>query len=144
MTLGDGRRERRGPPERLDFRLLFRVKGATGADQENLRIIRQYFRQFIRPAGHVDPDTGRYQITSQHCWGCGKLLVGTLVENLIEATFRWGLAHGKGYCRVCGWPSVGHHYVRNGDEDLIVLRDFILQVHPEHVVRREDVGAEES
>lgn len=46
------------------------------------------------------------------------------------AAFRWGLAHGEGFCHQCGYPARAHHFI--GEKpDQIVLRNLILQYHPD-------------
>ncbi len=48
---------------------------------------------------------------------------------LLGAGFRWGLAHGEGYCSGCGYPARAHHFVG----DWFTLRGLILQYHPSQI-----------
>lgn len=74
---------------------------------------------------------GKPEIQAQQCVGCGKVLTGFL------GTWRWGIAHGVGECASCGWPSHGHHWIKDEKgEGVVTLNNFILQLHPDFVERR--------
>lgn len=83
-----------------------------------------YFRQFIRP-----PKEG-----AMLCVGCGATLVAeTQLGQLFGlGSFVWGIAHGEGHCRDCGYPDRAYH--RNVGP--IKFLNTILQVHPDELEER--------
>lgn len=94
--------------------------------------VRAYFHRFARPAeGHP-------------CLACGEKLNPSMVESLMgKGGFEWGLVHGHGHCRNCGWPATAYHFIkdRHGKE-IAVLRGVVLQAHPDDVdVRSEHQAA---
>lgn len=112
----------------LDWRTF--MKASDDTKPEVIKALDEYFRHFV--ALEIKPDhEGKPDIQTQMCVGCGEILSGLL------GTWRWGIAHGVGECGKCGWPSHGHHFIKdeNGDS-LMTLRNFILQVHPDFVERR--------
>jgi hypothetical protein len=52
-----------------------------------------------------------------------------LCKRDLNDTFRWGLAHGEGFCSVCNYPTRLYHFVKDdtGEESRIVRP---LQYHP--------------
>lgn len=102
--------------------------GATakeGADPEVIADLSAYFHHFAAPAGEGHP-----------CLSCGEPLVQNMVQQLMGARggFEWGLAHGHGHCRCCGWPATLYHFIkdRHGN-DLMTIRNILLQQHPDDI-----------
>lgn len=56
-------------------------------------------------------------------------------------TFTWGLAHGAGYCTLCGWPARMYHFVKgeDGNETRVVT---LLQYHPDQIILPSEREAE--
>lgn len=69
------------------------------------------------------------------CICCGKPQGATdILDEFLNAQFTWGLAHGEGFCRNCGYPARAIHYIGQKDEHgeyPLVLRNAILQYHPD-------------
>lgn len=61
-----------------------------------------------------------------HCICCGTDLRCPLGMGWMGG-FEWGLAHGSGHCRFCGYPMQGHHRVK----DVGTIKNLFLQRHPE-------------
>jgi hypothetical protein len=100
-----------------------------GTKPEVVEDLRAYFHHFAKPSGDDHP-----------CLRCGKPLMGGLSAFLLnDGGFEWGLVHGQGHCRCCGWPATAHHFIkdRNG-EDLMTVRNMVLQVHPDDIEIRTD------
>lgn len=70
----------------------------------------------------------RYAEPSKDCLGCGAALSGLF--GLI-GTFTWGIAHGEGVCRDCGYPYRALHY----DVGPIKSFNMILPHHPDDLYR---------
>lgn len=66
------------------------------------------------------------------CLHCGEPLTGLMNSLLGRGGFEWGLAHGEGHCRGCGWPARAYHFAKyeNGDE-VFTIRGLILQYLPD-------------
>jgi hypothetical protein len=76
--------------------------------------ISAYLKRFAKPENLRD----------RHCVGCGEHMGG----------FVWGLVHGHGHCRNCGWPATPYHFIKDRDgKDLATVRGVLLQVHPNEV-----------
>jgi hypothetical protein len=92
---------------------------------EVIEDLNTYFHQFAIGEGEEQP-----------CLRCKFPLKRTMVEQLIDKPggFEWGLAHGHGHCRHCGWPCTLYHFIKDRDgEDLVTIRHILLQVHPDNV-----------
>lgn len=116
------------PVERLNWRTF--MKASDDTPPETIKALDDYFSNFA--AISVEPDDkGVPQIKTQHCVGCAKELTGFF------GTWRWGIAHGVGECSNCGWPSHGHHWIKDDKgEGIATLNNFILQIHPDFVERK--------
>ena len=66
------------------------------------------------------------------CIKCDSKLIGTLTDQLLGTTFEWGMVHGEGHCRKCGWPARYYHHPKEGPLESFTL---MLQVHPKHVTK---------
>lgn len=72
------------------------------------------------------------------CLGCGKPLAGDILRQFAGlATFTWGLAHGEGHCRECGYPARAFH--RNVGP--VEFFKAVLQYHPDELKERESEAA---
>jgi len=120
--------------ERMDFRTVMSVSDDTPADL--VKAIDTYFSQFIQLQGVTED--GKLVVDAQPCVKCGEELNPDLAGALFgKGGFEWGLVHGHGRCRNCGWPAVAHHFVKDAnDKEILTLRNFILQVHPDFVEQR--------
>lgn len=120
---------------RLDWRTLIGAKPDTTPDI--LAALDSYFMPFAQPPG--EKRDGTYRVADEHpCLRCGERLMG-LTAMLMGGGFTWGLAHGEGYCVKCKWPARAHHFIKNTDgSDLLTVRNFILQYHPDFVEKRSD------
>lgn len=81
------------------------------------------------------------------CPGCLGQLGGDLFRQAFGlSTFQWGLAHGEGNCRECGWPVTGYHFVFFGEgnrkgrmpeggskTDCDLRFEILLPAHPDAV-----------
>lgn len=112
----------------LDWRTFMEAK--PDIDPEVVAALDKYFPHFVAVEVKDMPD-GKKEFGVQKCIGCDKDLTGFF------GTWRWGIAHGVGQCGSCGWPSHGHHFIKDEKgEEVVTLRNFILQVHPDFVERR--------
>lgn len=120
---------------RLDWRTLFKAEKVS---DEHRQIFDEYFSHFAQPPYTVTED-GLNDIGMNPCLKCGKPLQGNLIEQLIgEGGFTWGITHGEGYCRKCGWPARAYHFIKDKDgKEITVIRGVILQYHPDEVEIRE-------
>jgi len=112
------------PVAHLDWRDLISAKDDTPA--ETIKALDAYFAPFAcRPADEGQP-----------CLECGKPLVG-LAALLLGGGFEWGLIHGEGHCANCKWPARAHHFIKDeAGDDVMTIRNFVLQYHPDVVSRR--------
>jgi hypothetical protein len=96
-----------------------------GMTKENEEDLRAYFSHFAKPSGE-----------NHNCLRCGNALTG-LATALLGGGFEWGLVHGHGRCRKCGWPATAHHFIKDRHgEDLMMVRNLILQAHPDDIELR--------
>lgn len=73
--------------------------------------------------------------TDDHtCPGCGTRLTGLL------GSFTWGLVHGEGHCRSCGYPCRAYHRPKddNGEAIFESALQAILPYHPDDLEVRSD------
>lgn len=88
----------------------------------------RYFSQFAAPA--------RNEEGKRVCINCGGVLDGFMHALGVGVAFQWDLAHGEARCSGCGWPARGMHYVKDdGGDEILTIRDFFLEYHPENVSR---------
>lgn len=110
---------------RLSWRDVFNVTGED-ADAIDDAALFDYFARFL-PIQHHETSK-----TCIACAGCGERLSGGLMGFLMGATFEWGIAHGEGFCRECGYPGRAIHY----DVGPIKRIEIVLQYHPDELKRR--------
>ena len=117
--------------EKMDFRTVMSV--ADDAPAKMVEAIDSYFSQFVQLKG--EREDGKFVIDEQPCVKCGEGLNPGLSGALFgKGGFEWGLVHGHGHCRNCGWPAVAHHFVKDADgKEVMTLQNVILQVHPDFV-----------
>ena len=103
------------------------AKPGPEATQEFLDDLAEYLRHFVEPKR----DDG------EPCVGCGEPLAGDLAQQLFgRGGFTWGLAHGHGHCKRCGWPATMYHFIKDRHgEDLVTIRNILLQQHPDDIER---------
>jgi hypothetical protein len=104
---------------RLQWNEILTLSGedAEKAIAEHGSAMTEYFSHFVNPA-------------EGKCIGCGATLVGDMLASFLgRATFRWGLAHGEGACRACGYPARAYH--RNVGP--IEFVSCVLQYHPDEL-----------
>jgi len=64
-----------------------------------------------------------------------------MMSTIMGTGFEWGLGHGEGQCRNCHWPETLYHFVKDkGGNDVITIRGFLLQYHPDVVVKNESAA----
>lgn len=99
-----------------------------GADPRVIEDLRSYFHRFAKPT-----------MPNHTCLRCGRPLTGGLAAVLMDdGGFEWGLAHGHGHCRKCGWPATAYHFIKDRDgNDLMTVRGVVLQIHPDDIELRE-------
>ncbi len=99
------------------------VKG----EPENVEDFAAYLKHFAGLPRDADGIPTTYD---PPCCACGT-----------EHAFRWGLAHGSGYCVECGWPGTLYHFVKDRHgADLVTFRGALLWAHPDDI----DVAAKKS
>src|SRR5882724_3197415 len=104
--------------ERLNWRNI--LSGGHALSLKDCIEMDSYFRHFVAP--------------EDGCVCCGKPLGGGILEQMLgRATFRWGIAHGEGSCRECGYPARAYH--RNVGP--IKFLQVILQYHPDDLRKPE-------
>lgn len=105
--------------ERLTFADIFTVKDGEPIEPAELAVINAYLESFARP----QPDEeGR-------CLKCGTPQSG-LIAAISGDGFRWGIAHGEGFCATCGWPGRAYHRITDPAGDVLLTFSAILQYHP--------------
>lgn len=113
---------------RVNFRDVIRATDGTPLEDalptEDIAALDAYFQRFVDVAT---------------CICCGRKQGGTLVDQLLgEACFTWGLTHGEGYCRNCGYPARAYHR----DVGPIQFIQAILQYHPDELMLRAERKAQ--
>lgn len=121
--------------KRLDWRTLMSVGDDTPDDV--LAALDAYFEPFSQFGFEIE-DGKQVFIEEQPCNGCGKNMTPSLADQILgDGGFTWGLVHGEGHCRSCGWPARLYHFIKDSDgEELLMLRNVLLQYHPDFVERR--------
>lgn len=122
--------------KRLNWRDLILVADDTPA--EIIKALDDYFAPFAQPEGEMVDGKFKYG-ERQPCIQCDAPMLGSLVDQFLgEAGFTWGLVHGEGHCRHCGWPARLYHFIKDENgEDLATIRNVLLQYHPSVVSKRE-------
>lgn len=115
----------------LDWRTLIKFKGQV--DEKIVVALNQYFEPFAQVPGEIGAD-GNFNVEDGHpCLKCGEPLTG-LLSALTGGGFTWGLVHGEGNCRNCGWPARAYHYIKDLDGNkLMTIQPFVIQYHPDFV-----------
>jgi hypothetical protein len=85
-----------------------------------MKLLDDYLHGFVK-----SPDANK-------CICCGEKQGGDMIAGLLgTAKFRWGLAHGEGFCSACGYPGRALHYIGKGEDEMRL--NFILQYHPDEL-----------
>lgn len=120
----------------FDWRTVMSAK--ADFPEKSARALDRYFRHFVAVKIKDDEKGGKPVIQEQKCVNCGEILTGFMAM-FGRGGFQWGIAHGEGHCGGCKWPATAHHFIKDEDgNDVVTLRGFILQVHPEFVTSRKD------
>lgn len=98
---------------RLNWRDILTFSGGE-VPAEDVTAMDEYFSHFVLMPG-------------SKCVNCDAEQGG------LFGSFRWGLAHGEGSCRVCGYPARAIHYHVGALKRL----EVILQYHPSELVPAE-------
>lgn len=103
---------------RLRWQDVLKVKGDLPADDD--AALTEYFRRFAATSDGT-------------CLCCGAKQGGDMVASVLGiARFRWGLAHGEGYCSDCGYPGRAYHY----NVGPLKRLEAIFQYHPDELVAK--------
>jgi hypothetical protein len=96
-----------------------------GCDAGFIEKIELYLRHFAKP--HAED--------GEPCVGCGEKMLGSLADQLFgTGGFTWGLVHGHGNCKNCGWPATMYHFIKDEDgTELLTMRNVLLQAHPDDI-----------
>jgi len=80
----------------------------------------------------IDAYLGQFVAPNEkgECCGCGGKLTGGFESVLGLTTFRWGLAHGEGFCSECKYPARAYHF----NVGPIKRFECVLQVHPDLLI----------
>lgn len=101
------------------------------APPEVMEDLNAYFHHFADPK---KDDAGK-TVEGHPCLVCNEMLTGGLMGILTsKGGFEWGITHGRGHCRNCGWPATAYHFIKDRHgEELVTLRTMILQDHPDDI-----------
>jgi hypothetical protein len=108
--------------------------GATWEDGAD-PLLREDVEGYLSHFAAIKRDEKGEIIKNNPCLRCHEALSGDLTTQLFgRGGFTWGLAHGSGFCKNCGWPATLYHFIkdRNG-EDIVTIRHVVLQIHPDDV-----------
>lgn len=125
--------------EKMDWRTMIDAKEDTPA--ETIAALDKYFAGFAQP--DITEKDGKKVLGNQPCIKCDEPLSGDLISGLFgKGGFTWGLAHGEGHCKNCGWPARAYHFIKHDDgSELATIRNVILQYHPDYVTERKKSSA---
>lgn len=93
------------------------------------------WREFLKAEGLTPDEEAALDAYFVHflppgpCVKCGSQQGGDVLASFLgTAKFRWGIAHGEGFCSAkgCGYPARAYHY----DVGPIKRLTLILQIHP--------------
>lgn len=112
------------------------MKASANFPDAHRRALDSYFSHFCAVEIKDNAD-GKPEFQPQPCVNCGETLTG-MMAFFGRGGFEWGIRHGEGHCAKCKWPAVGHHFIKDEDgKEVVTLHNFILQVHPDFVSKRE-------
>lgn len=118
---------------------IFDVRATVDSDDaraeaaEHLRLLDSYLRIFVTPQKRDDGGSG-FMFGNQ-CICCGHAIRGML------GSFTYGIAHGEGRCRACGYPARVCHYPKDDKGENVFeggIQNLILQYHPDEVTEDRD------
>lgn len=114
--------------DKFDWRTCIKANAET--PQNVLIALDKYFEPFAQPKM-----AGNTVIDGNPCLKCGGKLNPDLISSFIGLEgFTWGIAHGEGHCIQCQWPARSYHFIKDENgEELMTIRNFIIQYHPDHV-----------
>lgn len=125
--------------QKMDWRTL--IDATADAPASIIAALDKYFDAFAQP--DIKIVDGKKQLGDLPCLKCDEPLAGGLTSFLLgKGGFTWGLAHGEGHCKGCGWPARAHHFIKDAEgEDVATIRNVILQYHPAYVKVRKKAAA---
>jgi len=101
---------------RLDWREIFVVD--PDIESDDVDAFDAYFSRFAA-------------LNSGKCLNCDAVQ-GGLMSAVLGNGFQYGLRHGEGFCRGCGYPARANHYSIGP----IRCLEIILQYHPDELHER--------
>lgn len=123
--------------DHLSWRTIITAEADTPADI--VSALNDYFQRFAQPVFDESRETEKPML----CLKCGEPLTGLLASMFGRGGFEWGLAHGEGHCRCCGWPGRAMHYIKDSNgEEFLSVRNLVLQYHPDYVEARKSARAQ--
>lgn len=123
---------------RLDWHTILKADAETPA--ATIAALDAYFEPFAQP--EFDDKRGGEE-KPMLCLKCREPLTGFFASMFGRGGFEWGIAHGEGRCRCCGWPARAMHYIKDADgQEVANIRNLVLQYHPDEVTERAPAKAE--
>lgn len=118
--------------ERLDWHTIISTKDDTPA--EMIEALDAYFKPFAAQPGERGDDGTFTVAEGRPCFVCDAPMTGLVGLILGRGGFEWSIVHGEGHCRCCRWPARAYHYIKDANgEDLMTIRNLVLQYHPDEV-----------
>lgn len=97
--------------------------------------LEKYLALFAKPVDRRSED-GRLH---RFCLNCDEEFDAFKQMLGMGVAHRWGMVHGEASCSGCGWPSRGHHVIKDdAGADLCSLHNLFLQVHPNNVTSKKE------
>jgi hypothetical protein len=119
--------------EKMNWRTVIDAQPET--PQSTIDALDKYFEAFAQVS--LTEKDGKKILGEQPCIKCDEPLNGMMAMMFGKGGFTWGIAHGEGHCKNCGWPARAYHFIKDSDgKDLMTLRNVILQYHPDYVTER--------
>jgi hypothetical protein len=106
----------------------FNLGGTEGWNEEQRGRLREYLAGFLKPM---------FKDGRVLCPCCDSHISGNGILDMLTSTFRWGLAHGEGFCSKCQWPFRMYHELAKDEKFSLPLahrqfkREDAAEVDPE-------------
>jgi hypothetical protein len=110
------------------WRTIFELKVVADDGTVPTAEVVESLKEVVEISAIFDTYFASFLPTAETCVCCYKPLTG------LFGTFRWGLAHGEGYCSSCGYPGRARHY----DIGPIKSLPWLFQYHPNALLTREE------
>lgn len=89
------------------------------------------------PEFNIDPDVIEYlsHYAKPRTDAAGTVRKGTpCIACDARWSFTWGLTHGAGQCKKCGWPGTIYHVIKDKSGTQVAhMRGFLLWAHPSEI-----------